>query len=336
MTAAAADDQPVSRRVLDEAIAWQLRLDSHGESHRQAHATWLAADPDHARAWRQLARLDADLFALPAQAGVREALARPRSKARWKSTAAPLALCLALGLGLGAAMLDRFQPVTGLLADYSTGTGERRTVMLPDNTVIVLNARTAVDVEFDANTRAIRLQAGEIHIQTAHGDPEEKRPFVVVTEEGNLHALGTRFLVQRKDEATRLTVIESAVLARPAPCPVERASLCPNARRVEAGQQLDIAPGGVGGARPADPQADAWRDGMLVLDGEPLADVVAQLGRYRPGLLYLAPELAELRVTGTLPLDDGDRALAALAASLPVRIVKHGNWLVRIEGQGER
>lgn len=331
MNMADADNRPVSRRVLDEAIAWQLSLDGAGEAQRQAHAAWLAGHPDHARAWRQLACIDAELFALPAAAGVRLALTTPRGKAGWKTVVTPLVLCLAVGLG--GAVLNRFQPLTGLLADYRTGTGERRTITLPDNTVIVLNARTAVDLEFDAETRAIRLQAGEIHVQTAHGDPTEKRPFVVLTAEGNLRALGTRFLVRRDDADTRLTVIESAVLARPAPCAVERASPCQDERRVEAGQQLRLAPGLVGEAQPAEQQADAWRDGMLVLDGEPLAVVAAQLARYRPGLLQVAPEIAGLRVTGTLPLDDGDRALAALAASLPVRIVKHGEWLVRIEAQ---
>ncbi|THF62932.1 DUF4880 domain-containing protein [Pseudothauera nasutitermitis] len=326
-----ADDQPVSRRVLDQAIDWQLRLDGNDAAELAAHRTWLAAHPDHARAWRQLASLDAELVGLPAQAPVRAALGRARRKAGWKTASRPLALLLAIGLG--AAVLDRHQPVAGLLADYRSGTGERRTVTLPDNTVIVLNARSAVDLEFDENTRAIRLRDGEIHIHTAHADPSEQRPFVVLTAQGSLHALGTRFIVRRDGDTTWLTVTESAVLARPASCPPDRASACAAERRVEAGRQLRLGDGATGEIQPAAPEADAWTDGMLILDGEPLAAVAARLARYRPGLLRVAPEVADLRVTGTLPLDDGDRALAALAASLPVRIVQHGGWLVRIEAR---
>lgn len=329
-----AEQRPVPRAVLDAAIDWQLRLDDNGGGQRAAHAEWLAADPDHARAWRQLASIDSELRALPTPAGVRQALSRPHRKSAWKTAAAPLALCLAIGCG--GAVLDRFQPVAGLLADYRTGTGERRTLTLPDDSLITLDSRSAVDLEFDAETRAIRLRQGTIHIRTAPGKTSENRPFVVLTAEGSLHALGTRFIVRQNDGNTELTVTESAVLARPNACPADRSQPCAGQQRVEAGQQLRMAADAAGEVRAADAQADAWRDGMLVVDGVPLAAVAARLASYRPGLLRVAPEIADLRVTGTLPLDDGERALAALAASLPIRIVRHGSWLVRIEGLDPR
>lgn len=321
-----AEDQPVNRRLLDEAIDWQLRLDERDEATLAAHAAWLAAHPDHARVWRQLSRIDAELGQLPRQEEVRQILARPRRKTGWKAAAAWV-----MALGLGAALVDRYQPVTGLLADYRTGTGERRSFTLPDNTLLVLNARSVVDLAFDGRTRAIHLRQGEIYVQTAHDDPAEQRPFVVVTGQGNLHALGTRFVVRREGGETWLGVTESAVLARPSPCPVARETACARQLRVEAGQQLRLGGEGAEALAALSPEADAWREGMLVVDGMPLAQVAAQLGRYRPGLLRVAPEVADLHVTGTLPLDDGERALAALAASLPIRIVRHGGWLVRIE-----
>ena len=52
--------KPVSARVLDAAIAWQLSLDS-GDGDlvaREAFSQWLASDEEHARAWRQLGLLD--------------------------------------------------------------------------------------------------------------------------------------------------------------------------------------------------------------------------------------------------------------------------------------
>lgn len=329
MTIHSDDGKPVARRVLDQAIAWQLRLDGRRATDRNAHQAWLEADPEHARAWRQLALLDAELAGLPREAPVRKVLGRPRRRA-WKSLVG--GLVLAAGIGLVALVADRYQPLSGLLADYRSGTGERLTVTLPDHTEIVLNTRSAVDLAFDGHTRAIRLLKGEIHVRTAHGDPNESRPFVVLTREGSLHALGTRFVVGREGETTWLSVTESTVLARPAPCQVDRDTECAGERRVEAGQSLSMAGGGSGELQAARPEVDAWKDGMLVVDGEPLASVVAELARYRPGLLRVAPEVATLRVTGTLPLDEGgERALAALGASLPIRVVRHGDWLVRIE-----
>ena len=52
--------KPVSARVLDAAIAWQLSLDS-GERSAVEHEEfrkWLASNDEHARAWRQLGMLD--------------------------------------------------------------------------------------------------------------------------------------------------------------------------------------------------------------------------------------------------------------------------------------
>ncbi|MCM8567582.1 FecR domain-containing protein [Thauera linaloolentis] len=330
------DEKPVSRRVLDDAIAWQLQLDGMAAGHpeRTAHKAWLAAHPDHARAWRQLAQIDAELGALPRQAPIRHVLARSRRRAGWKEAAGTFVLALAVGLG--TLLIDRHQPIGGLLADYRTGTGERRTVTLPDNTVIVLNSRSAVDVDFGADRRAVRLREGEIHIETAHGDPAERRPFIVLTADGSLRALGTRFIVRRDDGGTLLTVTESAVLARSAVCPAEPEAACAAEQRVDAGQRLHLTADAVGAVLPARADAEAWKEGMLVVDGEPLAAVAAELARYRPGLLWVAPDAADLRVTGTLPLDDGERALAVLAASLPVRVVRYGGWLVSIEAAPAR
>jgi len=55
----------VSARALDEAIAWQLCLDS-GEASEQQHqdfARWLAAHPEHGLVWRRLGGIDQQLAA---------------------------------------------------------------------------------------------------------------------------------------------------------------------------------------------------------------------------------------------------------------------------------
>jgi transmembrane sensor len=56
---------------------------------------------------------------------------------------------------------------------------------------------------------------------------------------------------------------------------------------------------------------------MLVADAMPMAEVCAQLSRYRPGLLQCAPEAVSIKVSGAYPLADTDRALAMLAKPMP-------------------
>ncbi|HBD34979.1 MAG TPA: histidine kinase, partial [Cupriavidus sp.] len=50
------------------------------------------------------------------------------------------------------------------------------------------------------------------------------------------------------------------------------------------------------------------------------ADFLAEVDRYRPGRLRCAPDVADLRVSGTFPIADTDRILDALRTALPVRI----------------
>ena len=215
-----------------------------------------------------------------------------------------------LGLVLVCAVMatDRVVPVAGLVADYSTRTGEWRKVALPDGTIIFLNARTVVDLAFDAQTRTLKLRQGEVAIETAHDD---QRPFIVQTPHTRIRALGTYFTVGTDNDRTEVTVIRSAVAIR-----VGAAE-----RVFEAGQRAVIGQDGRliwSGTAPQ--QSDAWTYGMLTADQVPLAEFVRKLGAYRPGLVTVDPLIAQLPVSGAFAMADTDLALAAMAQVVPVRI----------------
>lgn len=326
------DDCPVSDRVLDEAIAWQVLLDSGDASneHRAGLIRWLEADVDHACAWRQLGLLDHGLRELPrdAAAPLRDTLMTPRRR-RTRKTAGLLSLALLVAVAAG--VFDRHQPLAGLLADHRSGTGEQRSVVLPDGTVVVLNTRSAIDLAFDADRRAIVLRQGEIHVRSAPASAAEPRPLMVLTPQGSLRALGTRFIVRHEAERTTLTVTESAVMARPAACDPSPAQACPAERRVSAGHGVWLHVDAVGEPTPVRPGADAWIDGMLVVENAALGEVVAELARHRAAPLTIATDAAELRVTGTVPLADTERALTALTHALPVRLIKRGGVWLHVE-----
>jgi transmembrane sensor len=209
--------KPVSARVLDAAIAWQLSLDSGDGSavEQEEFAKWLASNEEHARAWRQLGMLDQrfSVASGPARAALLQSREGIRKRVR-KLGSGLASVVLVCGLVLFAG--QRYVPLNYWLADQRTATGEQRTLKLADGTVINLNTHSAIDVRFDEKRRLIVLQEGEILIETGHNDA---RPFFVETREGSLRALGTRFIVKREDDGTRLSVLQSAVGAQPAPTP---------------------------------------------------------------------------------------------------------------------
>lgn len=69
---------------------------------------------------------------------------------------------------------------------------------------------------------------------------------------------------------------------------------------------------------------------MLVVRDERLADVVAELGRYRPGVLRCDAEVAGLRLSGALSVSDTDAALRVLAARLPVKVLRRSAYWVTV------
>lgn len=318
-----AANAPVSAQVLDAAIAWQLRLDGPlGLAEREALACWLAAHEDHARAWQQLGMLDQRLSTATGPA--RKALLQSREGSRRRVRALGGGLAVVALLAVTLLATDRTTPLGYWLADQRTATGEQKMVQLDDGTRISLNTHSAIDVRFSAQERLIVLREGEILIETGHKD-RDLRPFIVSTDDGQMRALGTRFVVRRESEGTRLGVLQSAVAVQ--------AQAGGGERIIKAGEQVLLHRTGLDATLALQPGVDAWTRGMLVVDNVRLGELVSELSRYRRGYLGVSPDAADLRITGSFPLTDTDLALKALATTLPVQIAQRTGWWVRVTGR---
>ncbi|MFT3721272.1 FecR domain-containing protein [Pseudorhodoferax sp.] len=304
--------------VRKEAVAWYARLCSGEatEADRDAWKRWHAAHPDHQRAWRHFEALQATLDRVPGHIGATTLQAARRSRRRVLLGLAGLA-----GSGVLASLSWRLSGGAGglrtWLADYRTGPGEQRSVVLADGSQLTLNTRTAVDLAFDAARRLVVLREGEILVRTARpgrgsGGAKDARPFTVQTPQGRILALGTRFTVRSDEARTVVGVLEDAVEIRAAEAPGQ-------ALRLEAGQQAVFTRDRVGTPQPVEPVFVDWPGGSLVVDGWRLEDVVRELARYRRGRLDCDPAVAGVRVSGVFPLGDTDKALAVITRAFPVR-----------------
>ncbi|WP_263143683.1 FecR domain-containing protein [Pseudomonas sp. RIT-PI-AD] len=304
------------KAILAEAVDWYVRLhDSDAtEATRVDWRNWLSADRRHAEAWARLEQLQHRLGQAPA------GTAHTLKSARRSRRGALKVLALLLGVGLAGWQGYRASPWS---ADYATRVGQRRRLTLADGSRLDLNTDTQVDVRFDANQRLIQLRRGEILVETA----KDARPLSVRTAEGRILALGTRFGVRQEDGLSRVAVAAHAVEVRPDQAPGRVV-------RVDAGQSLAFTADHPGPLRPMAPDAQAWTHGMLVAVDWRLADLVAELSRYRPGYLGCAEQVGGLRLSGAFALDDSDAALANLEDSLPVRVRRLTPYWVRVEARG--
>ncbi len=301
--------------ILKEAADWLMHLHagSAGPAEWQAVEAWRARSPAHGLAWQRAEALLGELRHLPA-GPARSALEHPSPRRRQLLRLAWIPALPAGWLAWRQVSVDGER--------WQSATGEQRPLTLADGTRLLLNTATEVVVRFDAQMRLIRLLTGEILVTSAP-DPQA-RPLIVVTVDGAARALGTRFSVRRSsgEEGSRVTVFEGAV-------EVEAGG---RRQRVSSGERLAFGTHGPGLPEPSEDAVDgAWTQGMLIARSMRLADLLAELDRYRPGILRCDPAVAELRVSGSFPLLEPERSLDLLAASFPLRVRYRGRYWATVE-----
>lgn len=315
--------------ALEQAAHWYALLRS-GEAVAADEARWrdwLAASAAHREAWAQVERISQRFAPLrdspdpQATAGVlataRQRLGNRRHLLRSVASVAGGSL-----VGWGAWRCTELPTLAAQwTADLRAPSSRLMARVLADGSRIWLAPGSAVNLHFDAKTRRVQLLGGQLFIDTA---ADARRDFIVETPQGRLRALGTRFHVRMLPAArAMLAVYDGAVELHTAGSGA--------AAVVSAGQQRHFDAQSCEDAQPADPGGELWIRGILLAQNMALRDVVAELARYQPGRLAVAPEVGGLRVHGSFPLADTDRSLAMLTGVLPVQLRRPLPWWTTVE-----
>ncbi|MNZ80781.1 fec operon regulator FecR [compost metagenome] len=107
-------------------------------------------------------------------------------------------------------------------------------------------------------------------------------------------------------------------------------------RRVEAGQRLGFNERSLGTLRGNDVSVGAWQKGSIIAIDRPLAALLDELSRYRPGVLRWDPAIGDLKVSGVFPVDNTDLALAALESGFSLRVTRYSRFWVQVAGGDRR
>lgn len=204
------------------------------------------------------------------------------------------------------------------LADYRSAVGEIRSFDLPDGSHVLLGSNSALDVEYDATTRRIRLLRGEAVFAPAPTGADEPRRFVVATAGGSMTALGTRYAVRRQDAGHAwIGVLQHRVAVSLDRAPSSGAA---HATLATGDSASYSHAGGIVRSQVAPARGAAWAEGFLIFDGEPLDTVLQRIGEFRPGHLLLVNRGAARRpVHALFHLDNLDGALVTLCAEMRLK-----------------
>ncbi len=211
-------------------------------------------------------------------------------------------LLLSGGLAAAAAYvivrppLQLWPSFSELRADYRTAVGERRNVALADGASIELNTRTSVALR--ASGGGIELIDGEALIDTGR---KLTAPLLLLAGNGQASATEARFNVRHDGARSCVTCLSGTVS-------VLRAGAT---QHLGSGQQSIYGGGDAGTVSAADTAATtAWQDGMLVFQQTPLATVVAEVNRYRPGKIVLVnPNLGERTINARFSVQNVDQIM---------------------------
>ena len=303
----------------EQAIYWfsRERLGTLNAHARQERDAWLAADPEHQRQYRSVEATWSVADSVP-QAELRAMLERTESE-----PAAPRRRRFAVGLTAACALMATagvigprlWAPEADFTQALATGKGERHRVVLPDGSLLELNTDTQAKVSLYGDRREVELLAGEVLFTVS---PDAARPFTVLSGHAQVRVTGTRFNVRRDGDAVALAVEEGSV-AFSAGSWWNRTT-----QHLTAGYVLRHAQGEPLAAPHQENVAaiTAWQRGRLVFRDTPLSQVVAELNRYlREPLRIDDRKLAQLRVAGSLPIDEPEAVLAVLPQIAPVIVL---------------
>ncbi|MHC8321279.1 FecR domain-containing protein [Pseudomonas sp. GB2N2] len=290
-----------ARQAVRAAAQWLALLESGGanELDRANLQRWRETSASHEQAWQKAQALRQRFADLPSGLAL-SSLDRPDPARR-------VVLKRALGavaLVPAAWLISRQLPLDAWRADLRTATGERKKVPLADGSSLQLSTASAVDV--DVLARRVKLIEGELSLKVPG-----LAPLTIRTRFGNVIVSQSEVCVRQDARGYQVSVFSGSVWLQP---------LQGSALAMQRGQQVSLQAAGVGTITPFDALAPGWREGVLMAKNQPLGDFLRELGTYRPGVLRWEPELETLRVTGSFLLDDTDRVLALLAASLPVEV----------------
>ncbi len=282
---------------------------------QRAFMQWMLASPDHLREYLAISRvagalgdalrampIDLDaLLAAPARPAptdnvvplpVRRSApvpAAPRPR-HLPGIAAAAALLVSIGLAVQLAW-----PTT---LHYSAAHGAPRRITLPDQSVVHLNAESALSAHFSLFGRRVELERGQASFTVA----PDRRRFTVHAAGLQVTDIGTTFDVSLQREQLRVGVSEGRVQVR------GEAGQGRMLADLVAGQsaKVDYRDQQVRIAHEDPASMLAWWQGRIVFHDEPLREVADRFNRINRQRLQVSAGAGALRLTGNLRADDLD------------------------------
>ena len=180
-------------------------------------------------------------------------------------------------------------------------------------------------MEYTGQKRNIVLRKGEIWIETHHDS--QHRPFIVYTQQGQAQALGTKYLVKMDENHSYVAVVKGAVKVQPQ-------DDLQHSQILSAGQQTVFNQNEIQSVKDIDYTQLAWTKGLIVVDEMPLSQFVKRLQAYQHAVIYVDPDISQIKISGTYPINDMPQIYAMLEQTYSIQVDHYAmNHFIRIHSK---
>jgi ferric-dicitrate binding protein FerR (iron transport regulator) len=298
-----AKQYPEKMTAMQEARVWILLLNKQRTYQPNA---------DSARLWTQI---EADI-ATYERSNLR--YYRPlKIAAKWIGSAAAILLLM---------VLIRELSVLGDQSFY-TAYGKRQQIVLPDESVITLNGHSTIQYSRTWKSdkpREIWLE-GEAFFEVKHvavkNRLRQSDSFHVHVSNLELTVMGTRFNVKNRRSTTEISLMEGSLR-------IEKDGAFMKVLKPGDAFVYDSSKQQLKDLERKPPANKAWTNNEMDLDGYTLREILNILeDTYGYEITLTSPELAEKRLTGTIPATDAEDILFVLKKVFNLKINQRANHL---------
>ncbi len=209
---------------------------------------------------------------------------------------------------------QKISSLSELTSTYTTASGERATITLPDGSTVVLNVGSRLEVpsDFSAGKRIVHLN-GEALFTVVH---QHSAPFTVIAGKSTTKVLGTAFVVRHydTDTATLVAVKDGKVM-------VEDSVLTAN-------QQISSYSHGLSAVKPVGYAPFTFAQGIMTLENTTLVNAVPGLARWYNVEIRIGDAAIDSRnITGEFAVGSISELTEILDWTFDIKVVKNGRIL---------
>jgi len=198
-------------------------------------------------------------------------------------------------------------------------------IALPDDSIIDLDVKSNINVQYFENKRAVTLKEGKALFSVAKN---KNKPFIVKAGNTSIEVLGTKFEVIKVDDNTKINVLEGLVRVDYIDQNTESKRSIIQLQKEESmilsknGKVLNY------GKINSDTIAN-WKNDIIQFKETSLKDAVVMFSRYSDKKIqFNDQEIEEMKISGKFNTSHYESFLESIQLIYPIKITKRGKILV--------